>query len=142
MSARSTPGVEGVLETALYVQDVERSAEFYHTVLGFEILVESQGFRALSVAGRQVLLLFQHGLASQPVQSSGGTIPAHDGAGHLHLAFAVSMEELESWRKRLSANNVPVESEVVWPRGGHSLYFRDPDGHLIELVTPGCWSIY
>jgi hypothetical protein len=26
--------------------------------------------------------------------------------------------------------------------GGASLYSRDPDGHLLELITPGCWAIY
>jgi catechol 2,3-dioxygenase-like lactoylglutathione lyase family enzyme len=31
---------------------------------------------------------------------------------------------------------------MAWPRGGTSLYFRDPDGHLVELATPGLWSIY
>ena len=29
-----------------------------------------------------------------------------------------------------------------WERGGQSIYFRDPDGHLVELATPGIWAIY
>jgi catechol 2,3-dioxygenase-like lactoylglutathione lyase family enzyme len=37
---------------------------------------------------------------------------------------------------------VSIEGEMKWPRGGTSLYFRDPDGHLVELATPGLWSIY
>jgi catechol 2,3-dioxygenase-like lactoylglutathione lyase family enzyme len=37
---------------------------------------------------------------------------------------------------------VNIESRVKWPRGGESIYFRDPDDHLVELVTPGTWAIY
>jgi len=31
---------------------------------------------------------------------------------------------------------------VKWSRGGESLYFRDPDDHLVELATPGIWATY
>jgi catechol 2,3-dioxygenase-like lactoylglutathione lyase family enzyme len=31
---------------------------------------------------------------------------------------------------------------VGWPRGGRSVYFRDPDGHSVELATPGLWETY
>ena len=37
---------------------------------------------------------------------------------------------------------IEIESRVTWPGGGTSLYFRDPEGHLLELLTPGVWQIY
>ena len=45
-------------------------------------------------------------------------------------------------REWLAANGLAIEEEREWPRGGTSLYFRDPDGHLLEVATPGVWSIY
>ena len=35
-----------------------------------------------------------------------------------------------------------LEGRTEWPRGGVSVYFRDPDGHLLELATPGLWEGY
>jgi hypothetical protein len=66
----------------------------------------------------------------------------HDGSGSLHLAFSISMEDLPGWEKLLTEKKIVIESRVRWPRGGTSLYFRDPDNHLAELATPGVWSIY
>lgn len=68
-------------------------------------------------------------------------IPPHDGSGQIHIAFAVSPEELEPWRAHLAAHGVTIEGASDWKNGGHSLYFRDPDGHLLELATtPGVWD--
>jgi catechol 2,3-dioxygenase-like lactoylglutathione lyase family enzyme len=136
------PPLHGVLETSLYVADLERSVGFYQGLFELEVLTADDRFCALSVAGRQVLLLFRKGPCAAPSVLPGGVIPGHDGDGRLHLAFAVAAADLPAWRHRLASRGVAVESTVVWPRGGHSLYFRDPDGHLIELVTPGVWSIY
>jgi catechol 2,3-dioxygenase-like lactoylglutathione lyase family enzyme len=94
------------------------------------------------VAGRQVLLLFRKGGSRTPAVLPGGTIPAHDGDGQLHLAFAVAAAELGAWEARLCELHIPIESRVAWPRGGRSLYLRDPDNHVIELATPGIWPIY
>jgi catechol 2,3-dioxygenase-like lactoylglutathione lyase family enzyme len=136
------PGVSGVLETALYVADLERSQRFYEDVLGFTTMVGDARFRALNIAGKQVLLLFKRGASHQAMPLPGGIIPGHDGTGTLHLAFAIAAADWEPWRQRLTEHSVAIESTVNWPRGGHSLYFRDPDQHLVELVTPGCWPIY
>ncbi|MGH9720929.1 MAG: VOC family protein [Bryobacteraceae bacterium] len=133
------PEITGVLETSLYVADVARSKRYYTETLGFEPLVEDERFCALSVAGRHVLLLFKQGASTEPMPIAGGLIPPHDGSGDLHLAFAIPATELAEWERRLAGS---IESTVIWPRGGASLYFRDPDHHLIELVTPGCWAIY
>jgi catechol 2,3-dioxygenase-like lactoylglutathione lyase family enzyme len=134
--------VDGVLETALYVDDLGRSRRFYQHLFEFEVLASDPRFCALSVSGKQVLLLFQKGMSDQPMPTPGGVIPPHDGNGHLHLAFAISAAQLAGWEARLREHGVEIESRITWPRGGHSLYFRDPDNHLVELATPGIWSIY
>jgi catechol 2,3-dioxygenase-like lactoylglutathione lyase family enzyme len=105
-------------------------------------LTQDRRFCALDVSGRQVLLLFRKGETRTPVATPGGTIPPHDGDGHLHVAFAIGMDELDAWERRLQSQNMAVESRVNWGRGGKSIYFRDPDGHLLELATPGLWPIY
>lgn len=138
-----TPSINGVIETSLYVADLERSAAFYARVLGFPLIYdESERMRGLAVDGRQVLLLFKTGASTEPTDTPRGRIPPHDGRGTLHLAFAISADEVEAWRDRLREGGVAIESEVECPRGGHSIYFRDPDGHLVELISPGCWSVY
>jgi catechol 2,3-dioxygenase-like lactoylglutathione lyase family enzyme len=137
-----TPSVIGVLETALYVGDLERSTHFYKTIFDFEVILSDPRIRVLNVAGRQVLLLFKKGASTEPVATPGGIIPPNDGSGELHLAFAISSGDLEPWETWLAKNNIAIESKVKWPRGGHSIYFRDPDRHLIELATPGIWPIY
>jgi catechol 2,3-dioxygenase-like lactoylglutathione lyase family enzyme len=136
------PALQGVLETSLYVSDLERSRAFYGTLFGFRTLTEDQRFCALDVSGRQVLLLFRKGETRTPVATPGGTIPPHDGDGQLHVAFAIGRDEFDAWERRLQSHNMAVESRVTWNRGGRSMYFRDPDGHLIELATPGLWPIY
>jgi catechol 2,3-dioxygenase-like lactoylglutathione lyase family enzyme len=136
------PALSGVLETSLYVDDVERAAEFYRSLFGFEILVQDQRFCGMSVAGRQVLLLFRKGSSTSVTVVPGGKIPPHDGAGQLHLAFSIPAEALAGWEVRLAGMEIAIESRVFWERGGQSVYFRDSDRNLVELVTPGCWQIY
>lgn len=131
-----TPAVKGLLESALYVEDPARSAAFYHQVFGFPAILESERLVAVSVLDRQVLLLFRKGGSAQL------PVAAHDGAGQDHLAFAVAAEDMEQWTRWLEENGIAIEEDRHWDRGGRSLYFRDPDGHLLEVASPGVWSIY
>jgi catechol 2,3-dioxygenase-like lactoylglutathione lyase family enzyme len=96
-------------------------------------------FVALEVPGQQVLLFFKKGANAEPVETGGGPIPPHGGDGRLHLAFAISAESYASWQTKLAARKIEIESEIRWPRGGRSLYFRDPEENLVELATPGLW---
>lgn len=144
------PSVSRLLETALHVEDLDRSSGFYERVLGLEPLdvsnldleTTSHTLRPYQIPGGQVLLLFRKGSTSTTAVLPGGTIPKHGGSGQLHLAFAISAADLEYWFERLRSHGVAIEGEMTWPRGGTSIYFRDPDGHLLELATPGVWSIY
>jgi catechol 2,3-dioxygenase-like lactoylglutathione lyase family enzyme len=136
------PALGRVLETALYVDDLERADAFYEQVLDLKTLSQDTRFRAYDVGGTNVLLLFLRGATLETVQMPGGTIPPHDGHGALHVAFAIGADDLAAWELRLGGRGIAIEGRTDWPRGGRSIYFRDPDGHLLELATPGLWAIY
>jgi catechol 2,3-dioxygenase-like lactoylglutathione lyase family enzyme len=136
------PRVNGVLETSLYVADLAASEEFYARVFGFGTFLLDHRMCAMGISSGQVLLLFRHGGSVHPSPTPGGTVPAHDGRGRLHLCFAIPGAELPVWEAHLERHAVPVESRVTWPKGGTSLYFRDPDGHSLEVATPGLWPNY
>ena len=133
-----------LLETALYLDDVGKGARFYQDLFGFPLLSGGTQhdaiFAALEVPGQAVLLFFKKGANAQAIDTGGGMIPPHGGEGRLHLAFAIAAGSYESWKTQLAAQNIKIESEVRWPKGGRSLYFRDPEGNLVELATPGLWS--
>jgi catechol 2,3-dioxygenase-like lactoylglutathione lyase family enzyme len=134
--------VTGILETALHVEDVARSRNFYQSIFGFLVLDGDDRFCALNVADKQVLLLFKKGGSTEPITLPGGVIPPHGGAGKMHFAFSIPATDLAAWEGRLREHGIAIESRVNWARGGTSIYFRDPDSHLAELVTPGIWAIY
>ena len=136
------PDLTGVLETALYVDDLPRSIDFYKTVFGLEPMVADGRLCAFNVATGQVLLLFRKGATIAPIPTSAGAIPPHDGSGQLHMAFSIPATEWGNWERRLKDLQISIEREITWPEGGRSLYFRDPDGHLLELATPGVWPNY
>ena len=130
------PKTDGILESSLYVSDVPRSIRFYEDTFGFRVISEfGERGCAMHAGTRQVLLLFKKG-ASRTIQSP------HDGDGELHVAFAIPTVELVDWESWLQTKGIAVEGKREWELGGWSLYFRDPDRHLIELATPGTWSVY
>lgn len=136
------PPLQGMLEFGLYVADVRRAADFYQRVFGFRALISNERIAALDVERNQILLLFKRGASSEPVDLPGGVLPGHDGAGTSHFAFAIQEDDLEKWERWLGEQDVEVESTVEWERGGRSLYFRDLDGHLLEVASPGVWETY
>ena len=139
----TVPRLERVVESALYVDDLTRSRQFYVDVLGADVLLDTQRLLALSIGGVSVLLLFQRGATTEPLPTPGGIVPPHGALGIQHIAFAVpDKQTLESWATRVEQHGIEIESRVRWQRGGESVYVRDPDGHSIELITPGLWAIY
>jgi catechol 2,3-dioxygenase-like lactoylglutathione lyase family enzyme len=136
------PNLLGVLETCLYVDAFERACPFYEQILGLNSIFRDPRLCAYDVGGRGVLLLFLRGGSLETVQLPGGMLPPHDGSGPVHLAFSIAAEELAAWEERLAEADIAIEGRIKWPRGGESIYFRDPDGHVLELATPGLWPGY
>ena len=139
----TAPALDGVLETALYVAEMRRARAFYEDVLGLAPMFTDSRLTAYPVGGRSALLIFLRGAANQTARLPGGTIPPHDGAGPVHCAFSVAADALPHWETHLAARGIAIEGRTVWPSSrpvpSVSVYFRDPDGHLLELATPGLW---
>ncbi len=136
------PQVTHILEAALYVGDLQRSVAFYRRLFGWELFLQDDRMAALGVPGRQVLLLFHRGASMQPSRTPFGSIPPHDGRGTQHMALAIEEAALADWEAALTAAGVATESRLAWGSGSTALYFRDPDGHSIELATPRLWPNY
>lgn len=129
------PKIGSVIETALYVDDMQRSVQFYQDLLGLEVMDALDRLTALRIDENQVLLIFKKGGSVKPTVKSFGTIPPTNGDGNLHLAVSISRSDVKAWRKILNEHGVAIESQFKWPEGGESIYFRDPDGHIIELKS-------
>ncbi|PTY01548.1 glyoxalase [Verrucomicrobia bacterium LW23] len=139
----ATPRISSIVETALYVNDLARALRFYGEALQLRRIDGDDRFVAFAAGAHHVLLLFLQGSSLEPVAINGsGTIPPHDAAGPAHIAFGIAPTDISWWRDRLRQHDVEIESEITWPRGGRSLFFRDPEQHLVELITPGVWEVY
>ncbi len=129
------PPLGGVHEAALYVSDLERAERFWRR-LGLPLVGRARGRHAFFRAGSDMLLVFDP-RGSLP----GGEVPGHGAVGAGHVALDVpDAAALERWRAFLGEAGVAIEAEKTWPSGGRSLYFRDPDGNCLELITRGTWG--
>ena len=126
-----------VLETALYVDDLPAAERFYREVLGLELYSREDGRHVFFRLGNAMLLLFNPSKTRQAT----GLVPTHGADGPGHVAFTLNPSDVEAWRGHLEKHNVPVETEVQWPHGGLSIYFRDPAGNSVELATPQMWGL-
>ncbi len=131
----------GVLETSLYAADLAAAERFYREVLGLEVHSHAPERHVFFRCGRAMLLVFNPDQTTQPAAVGGQVVPPHGTRGAGHVAFAVPAHELDAWRERLAARGVAIESEVTWPGGGRSFYFRDPAGNSLELATAAIWGL-
>jgi catechol 2,3-dioxygenase-like lactoylglutathione lyase family enzyme len=142
LKEEGSPPPSAILETCLHVENLHRSRAFYTDLFGYRVMQSDERFCAFDAGDRQVLLLFLRGTDPDGTILPFGVIPPHGTSGQAHVGFSVPHESLPAWRTRLAERGIAIESSLVWPNGGTSIYFRDPDGHLLELVTPGVWPNY
>lgn len=129
--------VKTIVETALYGEDLVALEAFYASVLRLKVLGSDYSRHVFLEAGpSSVLLLFKPSTTLRP-----GDFPVHGTQGPGHMAFGIDPDQLDSWRDWLHQRGVAIEKELSWPRGGRSIYFRDPAGNSVELITPGVWGL-
>jgi catechol 2,3-dioxygenase-like lactoylglutathione lyase family enzyme len=128
--------IETIVETGVYAADLAAAEMFYGNVLGLEVIARETGRHVFfRVGASSVLLVF-----NPEATLKDAVLPPHGAQGTGHFAFGVR-DGLEAWKERLSAHGVAVEKEATWPLGGRSIYFRDPAGNVVEILTPGVWGL-
>lgn len=138
----SPPTIAGVIETTLCCPDLDAAESFYTEVLGFEVFAKEEGRHAFFRCGNAMFLLFNPEYTSTKVSMVGDArMPFHGFSGAGHVAFRATDTEIDVWWTRLEAHGVAIESEIIWPEGGRSIFFRDPATNLLEFVTPQTWGL-
>ncbi len=131
-----------ILESALYVTDLDAAEEFYGTVMGLEPIAKVPGRHVFFRCGAGVLLLFSAEATRQPPAPDARLpVPPHGTNGQGHLCFSATADEIERWKAHLEANGIGVEADFKWPKGGRSIYFRDPSGNSLECAEPEIWGL-
>ena len=138
---KSKPSVSAVqlrriLETSLYAGDLDQAEAFYKSVLGLDLFAKEAGRHLFFKFGDQMLLIFN---PAKTIEES--EVAPHGTRGPGHVAFAVPLSELDQWKSRLREKGIQIEKDVAWPKGGRSLYFRDPAGNCLELASPLVWGM-
>jgi catechol-2,3-dioxygenase len=128
--------VRKVIETCIYSRDLKSLKKFYSDVLGLEVIDEEEGKLVFLKAGASMLLAFN----PDRTFPRNDRLPPHGAEGSTHVALEIEAGDYEKWKGRLAQNSVAVELEVNW-KAAKSLYFRDPAGNLVELITPGGWPV-
>lgn len=130
-----------ILESALYVADLDAAEAFYRDVIGLERIARVEARHVFFRCGEGVLLLFNaEATRQEPPPDARFPVPPHGAVGQGHLCFAASADEIDAWKASLEKHGVPIEAELAWPAGGRSIYFRDPAGNSIEFAEPKIWG--
>lgn len=131
----------GILETVLYAEDLEAAEAFYRDVMGMDAFAKADGRHVFFRCGDQVFLVFNPDATRIPPAEGALPVPPHGAQGHGHVCFRATTEEIDAWRAHLEARGVAIEADFEWPRGGRSIYFRDPCDNCVEIAEPRIWGL-
>ena len=128
-SVQNLMQLEGIDHVALSVRDVARAAKWYIEVLGFERLHEGMWNGVPTFIGKE-----NTGIALFPASPDAKSMPsAHRDIRMLHLAFRANRENFLAAQRELEKRGIKFEFQDH--EISHSIYFRDPDGHQLEITT-------
>ena len=130
-----------VLESALYVTDLDAAEVFYRDVLGLEPAGKVENRHAFFRCGQSIVLLFNAQATEIQSKNPALPVPVHGATGEGHLCFRAGSDELDAWVQHLSAKGVAIEADFIWPQGGRSIYVRDPSGNSIEFAEARIWGL-
>ncbi|MEQ1403986.1 VOC family protein [Neorhizobium sp. Rsf11] len=133
--------IEGILETALYADDLDAAEAFYGGVLGLEKILRAGNRHVFFRCGPGILLIFNPKETVKPPTADALPVPPHGTIGPGHVCFRVSGEAIDRIKETLNRAGIAIESDFRWPNGARSIYFRDPAGNSLECAELRLWDI-
>jgi catechol 2,3-dioxygenase-like lactoylglutathione lyase family enzyme len=133
--------IEGILETALYTDDLDAAEAFYGGVLGLEKVLRAGNRHLFFRCGEMILLIFDPKETVKPPSSDALPVPPHGATGPGHLCFRMRAEAIDRMVEKLNKAGIVIESDFRWPNGARSIYFRDPAGNSLECAEPKLWNL-
>jgi len=133
--------IEGILETALYTDDLDAAEAFYGGVLGLEKVLRAGNRHLFFRCGEMILLIFDQKETVKPPSSDALPVPPHGATGPGHLCFRMRAEAIDRMVEKLNKAGIVIESDFCWPNGARSIYFRDPAGNSLECAEPMLWNL-
>ena len=130
-----------VLESALYVEDLQKAEAFYGGILGLDLVGKVEGRHVFFSCGNSIVLLFNAAATRVAAVNAHLPVPVHGASGQGHLCFRATSDEMDQWITRLESQGVAIEADFIWPAGGRSIYFRDPSGNSLEFGEPKIWGL-
>jgi catechol 2,3-dioxygenase-like lactoylglutathione lyase family enzyme len=132
---------EKIVETCIYSPDLKIMKDFYVNRLGLDLISEEERRHVFLKAGKSMLLVFNPENTSLAANSTFPTHGACTSPSSIHFALEIEQAGYEAAKNLLVQNKIAIEKEMSWGSGGKSVYFRDPAGNLVEIVTKGQWPV-
>lgn len=132
---------EKIVETCIYSPDLKIMKDFYVNRLGLDLISEEERRHVFLKAGKSMLLVFNPENTSLAANSTFPTHGACTSPSSIHFALEIEQAGYEAAKNLLAQNKIAIEKEMSWGSEGKSVYFRDPAGNLVEIVTKGQWPV-
>ena len=124
-----------IIETCIYGENLEEMEKFYREVFGLKVYSKKENAFVFFKCENGMLLIF-----NPKYTSKNEDIPKHGCEGSCHIAFSIGKEEVSYWKRKLENKGISIERIYTWSNGGVSIYFRDPAGNSVELITSDTWG--
>lgn len=136
------------METCIYSSDLVKMKNFYINTLELEFVSEEKDRHVFLKAGQSMLLIFNPNKTLSTTDTGNGSninrLPIHGAFAPpsiIHFALEIEKQNYDKAKYMLNEKNIKIEKEVTWETGTNSMYFRDPVGNLVEIITHGSWPI-
>jgi catechol-2,3-dioxygenase len=130
-----------IVETCIYSFDLKVMKDFYVNCLGLDLVSEEEGRHVFLKAGKSMLLIFN---PENTRLADNSIFPVHGAItppSSIHFALEIDEVDYETTKNILLQNSVSIEKEMSWDKGSKSIYFRDPVGNLVEIISKGQWPV-